>query len=144
MKVSGSYTFDLPAQKVWDALTNPSVLASCIPGCSGLEAVGENRYQASLAVGVGPVRGNYNARVSILDMVPPESYRLVVEGNGPTGFASGEATIKLVDQGDRTTVEVDSDAQVGGTVARVGQRLMGSVAKMMMDQLFTCLREKAA
>lgn len=143
MKVSGSYTFDLPAQQVWDALTDPSVLASCIPGCSGLEAVGENQYQASLAVGVGPVRGNYNARVSILDMVPPESYRLVVEGNGPTGFASGEATIKLVDQGDRTTVEVDSDAQVGGTVARVGQRLMGSVARMMMDQLFTCLREKA-
>ena len=144
MKVSGSYAFDLPAQKVWEALTDPAVLAGCIPGCSGLEPVGENQYQASLSVGVGPVRGSYNARVSILDMVPPESYRLVVEGNGPTGFASGEATIKLVDQGNRTTVEVDSDAQVGGTVARVGQRLMGSVAKMMMDQLFTCLREKAA
>ena len=144
MKVSGSYTFDLPAQKVWEALTDPAVLASCIPGCSGLEAVGENQYQASLSVGVGPVRGNYNARVSILDMVPPQSYRLVVEGNGPTGFASGEAAINLVDQGNRTTVEVDSDAQVGGTVARVGQRLMGSVAKMMMDQLFTCLQEKAA
>ena len=144
MKVSGSYTFDLPAQKVWEALTDPAVLASCIPGCSGLEAVGENQYQASLSVGVGPVRGSYNAKVSILDMVPPQSYRLVVEGNGPTGFASGEAAIKLVDQGTRTTVEVNSDAQVGGTVARVGQRLMGSVAKMMMDQLFTCLQEKAA
>ena len=144
MKVSGSYTFDLPAQKVWEALTDPAVLSGCIPGCSDLEAVGENQYQASLSVGVGPVRGNYNAKVSILDMVPPQSYRLVVEGTGPTGFASGEAAIKLIDQGNRTTVEVDSDAQVGGTVARVGQRLMGSVAKMMMDQLFTCLREKAA
>ena len=144
MKVSGSYTFDLPAQKVWEALTDPAVLSGCIPGCSGLEAVGENQYQASLSVGVGPVRGSYNAKVSILDMVPPQSYRLVIEGTGPTGFAAGEANIKLIDQGNQTTVEVDSDAQVGGTVARVGQRLMGSVAKMMMDQLFTCLKEKVA
>ena len=143
MKVTGSYTFDAPVEKVWAILTDPSVLSSCIPGCSGLEPLGENEYQAALLVGVGPVRGNYNAKVSIRDMVQNDSYRLVVEGQGPSGFASGEATIRLSDQGGRTGVEVDSDAQVGGTVARVGQRLMGSVAKMMMDQLFSCLRERA-
>ncbi len=119
-------------------------MASCIPGCSGLEPLGEDEYQASVSVGVGPVRGNYNAKITLRDLVPPASYRLVVEGNGPSGFASGEATIRLSGQGEQTSVEVDSDAQVGGTVARVGQRLMGSVAKMMMDQLFSCLREKAA
>ena len=144
MKVSGNYTFNAPVQKVWDVLTDPSVLSGCIPGCSGLEPLGENEYQASLLVGIGPVRGNYNAKVAIRDMVPHDSYRLVVEGNGPSGFASGEATIRLSARGDQTIVAVDSDAQVGGTVARVGQRLMGSVAKMMMDQLFSCLREKAA
>ena len=144
MKVSGSYTFQSSPEKVWAVLTDPAVLASCIPGCSGLEPLGEDEYQASVSVGVGPVRGNYNAKITLRDLVPPSSYRLVVEGNGPSGFASGEVTIRLSGQGEQTSVEVDSDAQVGGTVARVGQRLMGSVAKMMMDQLFSCLREKAA
>ena len=37
---------------------------------------------------------------------------------------------------------VDGTVQVGGTVARVGQRLIGSVAKMMMDRFFACLQDR--
>ena len=57
------------------------------------------------------------------------------------GFANGEAVIKLTEEGGRTTVVVESDAQVGGTVARVGQRLMDSVGRMLLDRFFNCLRE---
>jgi carbon monoxide dehydrogenase subunit G len=32
--------------------------------------------------------------------------------------------------------------QTGGAIARIGQRLIGSVAKMMMDRFFECLRSK--
>ena len=39
-------------------------------------------------------------------------------------------------------VTVDGTVQVGGTVARVGQRLIGSVAKMMMDRFFACLQDR--
>ena len=144
MKVTGSYAFDASAREVWEVLTNPSVVTGCIPGCSGLEQVGENEYRATVTVGIGPVRGNYNAKVSLVDMAPYDSYRMVVEGSGPTGFGSGEATVTLSEREGRTMVEVDSEAQVGGAVARFGQRLMGSAASMMMDQLFTCLKEKVA
>ena len=54
---------------------------------------------------------------------------------------NGEATITLEENDGQTTIGVDSDAQVGGPVARVGQRLMDSVAKMIMDNFFKCLRE---
>jgi len=32
--------------------------------------------------------------------------------------------------------------QTGGAIARVGQRLIGSVSKMMMDRFFGCLRSR--
>ena len=51
---------------------------------------------------------------------------------------------ELENDADRTLVTVDSRAQVGGTIARVGQRLLGSVSKMMMDRFFACLATKAA
>lgn len=141
MKISGSYEFSTSAQKVWEALTDPESLAGCIPGCEGMETVGEDEYRTVMTVGVGPVRGRYSAKITIADKVPFSSFRLVLDGNGPMGFANGEAVITLVEEGGQTTVAVESDAQVGGTVARVGQRLMDSVGRMLLDRFFTCLQE---
>ena len=141
MKVAGSYQVSATAEKVWNALTDPQSLSGCIPGCEGLEPTGQDEYRATMTVGVGPVKGRYNAKISMLDQDPYSSFRLVVEGSGNTGFVNGEATITLDEQEGQTTIGVDSDAQVGGPVARVGQRLMESVARMIMDNFFKCLRE---
>jgi carbon monoxide dehydrogenase subunit G len=143
MKVSGSYQFDAPAQKVWDTLMDPSTLSSCIPGCEGFNSTGPDQYQAVVNIGVGPVRGRYNAKIALLDQQPPASYRLSAEGSGPAGFVNGTAAVTLTEGGGKTSVQVDADAQVGGTVARVGQRLIGSVAKGLMDGFFGCLNEAA-
>ena len=141
MKLTGSYEFDAPADKVWEALIDPVSLAGCIPGCQDMEAINKDEYKANLTVGVGPVRGRYTATITVRDKTPFEAFRLGVEGTGAVGFVSGEATITLTERDGKTSVSVDSDAQVGGTVARVGQRLMDSVGKMMMDNFFGCLRE---
>jgi carbon monoxide dehydrogenase subunit G len=141
MKLSGSYQFDATAAKVWSVITAPEHLEQCIPGCEGLNPQGNGEYQTLLTVAVGPVRGKYNAKISMKDEIPPQSYRLVVEGSGSTGFLNGEAAITLVEENGKTTVRIDSDSNAGGPVARVGQRLMGSVGKVMMDRFFSCLQE---
>ena len=141
MKLTGSYEVAAAAEKVWNALTDPVSLSGCIPGCDGLEPVGQDDYTATMTVGVGPVKGTYNAKISMLDKDPNRSFRLVIEGSGNMGFVNGEATITLDEQEGLTTIGVDSDAQIGGPVARVGQRLMESVARMIMDNFFKCLRE---
>jgi carbon monoxide dehydrogenase subunit G len=143
MKISGSYEFEAPTQKVWDTLMDPQTLAGCIPGCDGFNSTGANEYQAVVNVGVGPVRGRYNAKIALRDQKPQQSYRLVIEGSGPAGFANGEALVTMVQQGSKTRVQVDGDAQVGGAVARVGQRLIGTVAKGLLDRFFGCLQQSA-
>jgi uncharacterized protein len=143
MKITGAYEFDAAAQKVWDTLMDPGVLSSCIPGCEGLSATGENQYQAVVNVGIGPVRGRYSSRVSLQDLRPPESYRLVIAGSGPAGFANGEAKVTLTEQGGKTSVTVEGDAQIGGMAAMVGQRMVGSVAQGMLDRFFACLAQAA-
>lgn len=84
--------------------------------------------------------------MTIADPHEPSSYTLVVDGHGRGGFVRGEAHVSLAPDGDRAThtlVTVDGRAQVGGTVARVGQRLLASVSKMMMDRFFDCLSKRA-
>jgi uncharacterized protein len=142
MDVSGSYSFAASPDAVWKVLTDPVVIAGCLPGCDRLEPIGEDKYRAAMTLAVAAVSGNYTGTVSMLDKNPPHSYRLVVEGTGKPGFVNGEATIELVADGAGTTVRVTGRGNVGGVIARVGQRLLGSVSKMMMDRFFACLIER--
>ena len=143
MKLTGSYPINAPREAVWDAITNPQSLKGCIPGCQRLDDVGDGNYEASISAALGPVRGSFSAKVSIRDWNPHESYRLVVSATGTPGFVNGESFITLAEEGGVTTVSVDGDGQAGGLLARVGQRMMESVARNMMDRFFNCLAESA-
>jgi carbon monoxide dehydrogenase subunit G len=144
MNIAGTYNFDEPAAKVWDLLMDTAAIASCVPGCKELRPIGEDRYQADLTVAVAAVTGNYSATITMTEKNPPISYRLLVDGSGRMGFVKGDAHITLREDGGKTIVNVDARADVGGAVARVGQRLMEGVARMTMDRFFACLRTRSS
>ena len=141
MDIKETYSFNAPLDRVWGLLLDPDALARCLPGCEKLVTLDDGRYEATLSVGVGAIKGTFAATITIADILPMRSYKLLVEGAGSPGFVRGEAQISLTEQEEETVVSVDGTAQVGGMVARVGQRLIGSVNKMMMDRFFTCLQE---
>ena len=145
MEVSATYTFDAPRQRVWELLIDPQVIAGCLPGCEAMEPTGDDTYRAILTIGIAAITGRYEGTVRMSDKDEPAGYTLVVEGKGKPGFVNGSANVSLAeaDGGARTSVAVTGRAQVGGTIARVGQRLLGGVSKMMMDRFFACLQERA-
>ena len=143
MKLTGNYEINAPQETVWRTITQPESLQGCIPGCQRLEDVGDSNYEASISAQFGPIRGSFNAKVSIRDWNPHESYRMIVSANGAPGFVNGEAFITLTEDGGVTTVSVDGDGQAGGLLARVGQRMMENVSRSMMDRFFNCLAESA-
>jgi len=142
MEISSSYNFNAPLDRVWDLLMNPALLSSCIPGCEKFEPDGEDRYTVTLTVGLAAITGTYTGTVVLVDKIPRTSYRLVVEGQGRPGFVKGSSAIALRADGATTAVDVTGSVQTGGPIARVGQRLIGGVAKMMMDRFFACLQGK--
>ena len=144
MKLSGAYRFDVPRERLWQTLMNTSVVGSCIPGVSAFTPLGGDRYEIELSVRVGIVSGSYRGTLAITDVVEPESYRMTVEGSGARTEIRGGGSLALADDGDATELNFEGDVQVTGVLARVGQRLMGTVAKTQIDRFFDCLRTKAA
>lgn len=136
MKIEGSYTFKAPRQKVWDVLLDPKILAQCMPGCENLQEVGPDQYEATMKVGVAAVKGTYKGKVSIKEKQPPSHYVLNGEGSGGPGFMQGEMSIDLEEKDGQTVLKYSTDAKVGGLIAGIGQRMIGGVAKMMVDQFF--------
>ena len=107
-----------------------------------MEPEGEDRYKVKLTVAIAAITGGYEGTVVISDKVQPTSYKLTVEGQGKPGFAKGTSAIALRADGDKTVVDVTGTVQTGGPIARVGQRLIGGVSKMMLDRFFACLQGK--
>ena len=142
MDIFGSYTFDVSADRVWDLLMDPAALSSCIPGCTRFEPDGEDRYAVTLTVALAAITGTYNGTVNLTDKTLHTSYRLVMEGQGRAGFVKGSSVISLRPAGASTAVDVSGAVHTGGPIARVGQRLIGGVARMMLDRFFACLKAK--
>ena len=136
MKIEGSYKFNAPREKVWQVLLDPKVMAQCIPGCEGLNEIGPDQYEATMKVGIAAVKGNYKGKVTIKDKQPPSHYVLSGEGSGGPGFMQGDVAIELEENNGRTILKYATDAKVGGLIASIGQRMLGGVAKMMVDQFF--------
>jgi len=95
LKIEGSYLFKAAKEKVWNCLTDPQVIAKCIPGCESMEATGEDSYDAVLKIGIGAIKGTFKGRVRMQDKQPPSQYKLGIEGKGAPGFLSGQGVIRL-------------------------------------------------
>lgn len=139
MKVAGEYNFDAPLDLVWSALQNPTILASILPGCEKLEQTGENEYVGGLSIKIGPVQGKFNGNVKLENIKPSEGYTMLVDGSGPAGFVKATGSLVLHDQGEKTHINYEGDAQVGGRIASVGQRLVESSAKAIIKQSLDAL-----
>ncbi len=137
MDMTGERRIAASRQKVWEALNNPEVLKAAIPGCDKLEMDGPDSLKASVAIKIGPISARFNGKVQLLDLDPPNSYRIEGEGQGGVaGFAKGGAAVKLADDGEGTLLTYDVKAQVGGKIAQLGARLIDATAKQMADAFF--------
>lgn len=134
MKISGEYVFPVAREELWQALLDPEVLANTLPGCEDLKQVGENQLEGKLKMKVGPVQGLFEGRVEITELDPPNGYSLSLSGQGAPGFVNGKGRLSLEETGDGTRLRYDIDAQVGGRIAAVGQRLLDSSAKVITRQ----------
>ena len=143
MELSGEHTFAAPREQVWRLLLDPDVLRQCLPGCERLETTGPDEYEATMKIGVGMVRGTFTGRVRISDKREPERYRMLVEGSGTQGQVSGDGELRLAEENGQTRVSYSGTANVRGSIARVGARMMQPAARMVVGQFFKCLESKA-
>ncbi len=142
MKIEGSYPFAAPRDVLWPMLLDPTVLANIMPGCEKLETVEENQYQGVLKIKVGPVQGKFQGDVVLSDINSPESYNITVNGRGAPGFVKGTGSLQLEADGDMTTLHYSGDAQVGGRLASVGQRLLDTSANAIIRQSLEALGQQ--
>ena len=137
MRFSGERRVQTPVEQVWEALHDSDVLRAAIPGCEELEKTEDNGFRATAKMKVGPVSARFKGKVNLSDLDPPNGYKISGEGEGGVaGFAKGGATVALAEKDGGTLLSYNVEAQIGGKLAQLGQRLINGAAKKLADEFF--------
>lgn len=142
MEIADEVRIAAPRETVYAALNDPDVLRACIPGCESLEKLSDTELEATVALRVGPVKARFSGKVTLENLNPPEGYTLVGEGSGGVaGFAKGRGDVSLTEDGAETLLRYEVDAQIGGKLAQLGNRLVSGTAKRLSAQFFESFAE---
>ena len=137
MEGKGKISLPASVEQSWDVLMDPEALKNSIMGCKKLDVVAENKYEADISMGVAAVKGEYFSTIELTNIQKPESYRMIIKGDGASGSieAIADVSLEAVDE-TKTILHYSYEAEVGGKVAMVGQRMLGGVAKLVIKDFF--------
>jgi uncharacterized protein len=136
VKIAGNATLPFPPERAYDLMQDPAVLAKAIPGCEKLEKTGDNEYSLKMKMVLASLSGAFDGKVRLTEPDRPNSFRMVVEGTGKIGFMKGDGLLKLTPNDAGTEVSYEGEAQIGGTMAAVGNRMIDMTARMLIKRFF--------
>jgi carbon monoxide dehydrogenase subunit G len=145
LKLAGTVAMPAPPDEVWSLLTDPARLSRLLPGCERLDPDGPDRYKAAVKFGIAAISGKYAGTLEFAEKKPPRSLVLKMDGKGLPGFVKGEGRIELVAKGaSETELTYTGEAQVGGVIASVGQRMLDAAARKIVQQFFESAKAELA
>jgi carbon monoxide dehydrogenase subunit G len=145
MLIEGKFSVKAPIEKVWEFLLDAHQLASCVPGCEGVEVIDENTYLTSIKAKVGPISARFKIRLTINEKEPP--HRLLTTGKGEdlkmasSLFSKNEIRLHSISE-EETEIHYRSDVSILGTLGKFGEGIMRKKAKEVGEQFALVLKSK--
>ena len=137
MDMTGEERIAAKREIVWQALNSPNVLRKCIPNCESLEKKSPTEMLATVKFKVGPISATFKGDVTLINLNPPASYTIAVDGQGGiAGSAKGTCDVTLVQEGEETVLTYKVGAQIGGRLAMLGSKMIDSSSKKVATQFF--------
>ena len=136
MRFENSFAVESPVDDVWAALLDIERVAPCMPGAEVLERSGEDAYKVGIRVRVGPISMTYRGDVEITQR---DESRHVATMNASAretkGHGTADAEIQMALQAENggTRATLETDVQLKGRVAAMGQGVIGDVAAKLIE-----------
>lgn len=142
MKINGTHKFKASSAQVFQAILNPSVLKSSIPGCNSVAYASPNQLTVEITTPLPGLHGPFQVTLDIVNKQEPSSLELQVLRKGRGGSVNAVSKISLVDEADGALLTYDADAQLEGLVAAADNPIGRPILKNSLASFFKNL-EKA-
>jgi len=146
IQIEKSFTLQAPARTVWEFLTDPYKVASCLPGAAITGKLDEQSYGGTITVKVGPVTASYRGKMRFerLDEAAGEA-EIVASGQETRGKGGADMRMKsrVVERAPgETEVSVVSDVNVVGVLAQLGRGMIQDVSDQMFQKFTEAMRRQ--
>ena len=142
LNFEGTYQINAPRQKVWDFVIDPNKIGKCLPDLKNLEVGADNKFTAVARVGIGFMKGDFKFQLAIVEQNPPSHARLKGSGTGVGSSVMMDTSIDLAEADGGTKLTYRADVQIGGTLASVGQRVIGGTTEKTIAEVFSCVKRQ--
>jgi uncharacterized protein len=133
MRIEGSFIVAAPRERVFAEITNPALMASCVPGCEAIEVVDPKTYRARVLIEVGPIKARFNLIVEVKSEEPPERVISVTRGEegSRASMLSANNEVVLAAAEGGTEVRYVSEVSVTGRLGKFGLGMMKKKAEQL-------------
>jgi len=138
---NGQEQIPVSPDDVWAFVTNPDRVAHCLPDLVESDVIDPTHFNATVKVGVGPVRGKFKFKFELVPDAARRRIDLKASGGGFGSVVDLTAGADVVPAGTATSLNWDGEAQMRGPVAAVGGRVLDGQAKKLIEQTFANVRE---
>jgi carbon monoxide dehydrogenase subunit G len=138
LRIEKTFQVNEPIEKVWSFLSDPTKVASCVPGAQITEKVDDKTYKGSISVKVGPSVTDYKGEVQIVRR-DPQNHEIEILGKGQDVRGRGSASMSMTGKlttvdGGVTQVISTSEVNVVGILAQMGSRVITEVSNIMFEK----------
>ena len=139
MKLSGTHKFKALSAQVFNAILDPNVLKSCIPGCESVEYLDANRLKANITTQLPGLRGPYGIVINIANRQAPSHIELQVQRKGTGGSINAISQINLSDEADGALLSYEANAELEGPIAIANNPIGKGITEKSLNAFFNNL-----
>lgn len=149
MKANIEKTFQVnePIGKVWEYLSDPSKIVTCVPGASLTDQIDQDNFKGEVTLKFGPVKASYSGQITFQER-NADSYHMQLLGKGLDSKGKGSADMlmngRLVEKDGGTEVTCSMEVTITGMLAQFGSRLITDVSSSVFDQFVDNFKAKLA
>lgn len=144
-QITNEFEVDQPIDTVWEFFGDIPAVASCLPGTDLTDEIGEDHYGGTVAIGLGPVKLDFDGEAKILERNEADK-TIRVDASGADKKGRGQAAM-LLDAGLQSTgaatlVNVAMDLNISGAAAQYGRGLVSDVTSVLLDDFATNVQNR--
>jgi carbon monoxide dehydrogenase subunit G len=136
MHFSNEISVDAPPDELFEFMSDPEKVVTCLPGASVDGRDGDD-WRGAMNMKVGPIKASYKGTLRFLEL-DPDARRAVMRARADESSGQGQAEARIVSQveeGDGASrIRMDTDLQIRGKVAQFGSGAMEKVAGRMLER----------
>jgi carbon monoxide dehydrogenase subunit G len=136
MKLEGTHKFKASGTQVFNAILNPEILKSAIPGCNAVTFVSPEQVMVEITTPLPRLHGPFGVNLDITNKQAPSSLRLETHVNGKEGSVDAVCDITIADQADGSLLSYNATADLKGIIAIADNPIGQPIVKASLNSFF--------